>query len=137
MINIEDLTLVRQGIHNPGEPRHYMRLKPVNGHVRIRLGQTVLAESDAAIRLLEVGRDLYDPVVYLPRADVLATLTPVAGKSSHCPLKGDACYYTLDDDDPIAWRYDRPLPHAEGLRDLIAFYPDRVTVEESGALAAG
>ncbi|MEZ5660033.1 MAG: DUF427 domain-containing protein [Burkholderiaceae bacterium] len=135
-MSIADLTLVRDGIHNPAEPRHYMRLKPVAGHVRIRRGDELLAESDAAMRLLEVGRDLYDPVIYVPRADVIAPITQIEGKSTHCPLKGDCSYFALGANDvPIAWSYDRPLPFAEALKGLIAFYPDKTTVEEAGPLA--
>jgi len=136
-MSIADLTLVRDGIHNPAEPRHYMRLKPVAGHVRIRRGDELLAESDTAMRLLEVGRDLYDPVIYVPRADVIAPITQIEGKSTHCPLKGDCSYFRLaDEPEPIAWRYDRPLPFAAELQELIAFYPDRTTVEETGSRGA-
>jgi uncharacterized protein (DUF427 family) len=132
----ESITLVSQGIHNPAEPRHYMRLKPVAGRVRILAAGRALAESSRAMRMLEVGKDLYDPVIYVPRDDVLAPLAAVPDRSTHCPLKGDASYFRLEgDDDPIAWTYDRPLPFASMLDGLVAFYPDRVVVEETGSRA--
>lgn len=126
-----DITLVTETIHNPNEPRHYMRFKPVNRRVRVtRRGQT-LAETSHAMRMTEVGRDVYDPIVYFPIADISPSLKPVPGKSTHCPLKGDAHYFALDDD-AIAWTYDEPLEFASALKGYVAFYPDEVIVEESG-----
>jgi uncharacterized protein (DUF427 family) len=57
------VTLSRDTIHNPDDPRHYMRIKPVKGRVRILLGGRVLADSTDALRLLEAGHDVYDPVL--------------------------------------------------------------------------
>tara|TARA_R110002049_G_scaffold285213_1_gene466012 strand:+ start:192 stop:593 length:402 start_codon:yes stop_codon:yes gene_type:complete len=127
----EAITLVKDAIHNPAEPRHFMRFKPVTRQIRVLRGDTVLAESTHAMRLNEVGRDIYDSVVYLPRQDCSAALRPLADKSTHCPLKGDASYFTLDGNQPVAWTYDRPLATTDFLRDYIAFYGDQVTVIET------
>ena len=89
------ITLATATIHNPDEPRHFMRIKPVHSRVHIRLGDTVLADSCNAIRLLEVGRDFYDPMIYLPPQDIAVTLAPVAGRTSRCPLKGEASYWSF------------------------------------------
>lgn len=64
------VTIARDTIHHPDEPRHFMRIKPVRARVRVLRGGRVLAESERARRLLEAGRDLYDPVLYFPAADV-------------------------------------------------------------------
>ncbi|MGB1026497.1 MAG: hypothetical protein ACPGYL_08080, partial [Rhodospirillaceae bacterium] len=61
-----DITLSTQTIHNPDEPRHFMRVKPVPRTVRVHRNGMTLAESQAALRVTEVGRDIYDPVFYLP-----------------------------------------------------------------------
>lgn len=132
-----DVTLSGQTIHNPGEPRHFMRLKPVERRVRVLRGGVVLAESDAGLRLLEVGRDFYDPTLYLPRADIRATLEQTE-KSTHCPLKGDAVYFDLVSGDSvlepeIAWAYPAPFGFADALAGRIAFYPDKVTILEGTA----
>ncbi len=132
-----EITMVREGIHNPNEPRHFMRLKPVERTVRVFAGDTLLVETTNALRLLEVGRDLYDPALYIPQADMSVSLSPIAEQSTHCPLKGDACYFGLPDGgtDPIAWMYDRPLPFAEMLNGYVSFYADQVRIEEVGAHA--
>ncbi|WP_306261078.1 DUF427 domain-containing protein [Pararhizobium sp. IMCC21322] len=131
----DQVTLATQTIHREDEPRHFMRLKPVPRRIRILKDSQVLADTEAALRLTEVGRDIYDPVFYIPEADVQVDLVPIIGKSTHCPLKGDASYFAHTGDEPIAWTYDRPLAATEALKGLIAFYPDQVVVEEIGQKA--
>lgn len=129
------VTLARDTIHNPDEPRHFMRIKPVRARVRVRRGGRVLAESECALRVLEAGRDLYDPVLYLPAGDVRARLAP-AEKKTFCPLKGQASYLDLKSDDgrveaaEIAWSYRETLDIAAALKDLIAFDASQVAIEE-------
>lgn len=119
-------------VHNPGNEAHFMHVKPARQRIRVRKGEHVLAETTAALRVMETGREPYDPVLYIPRSDVSPALQPLPGKSTHCPLKGDASYLTLDGDE-VAWSYDRPLEGAELIRDYVAFYPDKVAIEEIGA----
>lgn len=132
----EDLTLARDTIHNPGEVRHFMKLKPVNRRVRVLRDGIVLADTKQAVRLLELGRDFYDPVFYIPTDDVTAKLVRTS-RSSHCPLKGDAAYFDLVDgrgellQPEIAWSYLEPFDFAPALKGLLAFYGDQVTIEES------
>ncbi len=130
------ITLSTATIHNPDEPRHFMRLKPVNSRIRIRLGDTLVAESLDAVRLLEVGSDFYDPMIYVPPQDILVPLEPVADRFSHCPLKGEASYLSHagwtpgNSDDFLAWRYKEPFGFAHELAGLVAFNPRHVSVEE-------
>ena len=130
------ITLAKGAIHRPDEPRHFMKLKPVSGKVRILLGDQVLAVSTNAMRLIEVGFDLYDPVFYLPIEDVVVELDG-SETSTVCPLKGKASYHSLPASKgqegiaDIAWSYPDPYDFAKGLDGLIAFYPSKVTVEES------
>jgi uncharacterized protein (DUF427 family) len=130
------ITLSTATIHNPDEPRHFMRIKPVKSHVCIRLGDTVLAESSNAVRLLEVGKDFYDPMIYIPRQDVRVALDLVSDHTSHCPLKGKASYFsysgwvTQHPRDYLAWCYSEPFGFARDLAGLIAFNPAHVSIEE-------
>jgi len=130
------ITLSTATIHNPDEPRHFMRIKPVKSRVCIRLGDTVLAQSSDAVRLLEIGKDFYDPVIYVPRQDVRVVLDPVADRTSHCPLKGDATYFDYSGWVPqqpidyLAWSYAEPFGFARDLAGLIAFNPAHVSIEE-------
>ncbi len=129
------MTLVANAIHNPAEPRHFMRIKPVERRVVVWLEGEILAETTGAVRVLEVGKDLYDPVLYLPPGDVTPRLRP-ADHTTHCPLKGDAAYFDLVDADGelrvprIAWSYPEPFGFASELAGRVAFYAKHVTIEE-------
>lgn len=122
----------RLTIHNPDNDAHFMRVKPVKAKVKVTRGGVPLAETSNALRVIENGRDMYDPVLYIPQADVTGPLKSVEGKSTHCPLKGDASYFTLDGEE-IAWTYDRPFEWSEELRGHVAFYAGKVVIEETGA----
>ncbi len=130
-----ETTLVTDAIHNPSEPRHFMRIKPVTRHVVIWLGDEMLAESSEAVRVLEVGKDIYDPVCYLPRSDVTPRLRR-NDHTTHCPLKGDAVYFDLVDAageirvPEIAWSYPEPIGPTAELTGRVAFYPKHVTIED-------
>lgn len=119
-------------VRNPDNEAHFMHVKPIRQRVKVRRGGKILAESAAALRIMETGREPYDPVVYIPRADIADALQPVSGKSTHCPLKGDASYFSLDGEE-IAWTYDRPLEGSKLIKDYVAFYSNKVTVEEIGS----
>ena len=132
----ESVTRSKFTIHNPDDPRHFMRIKPVAGTVRILRDGQVLAESGRAVRLIEAGNDLYDPCIYMPREDVQAALAPSAKARTWCPLKGHAVYFDLPGGpQEIAWSYDETLDFARETQDLIAYYGDKDTIE--GHPAAG
>ena len=130
------VTLAKTTIHNPAEPRHFMALKPIERMVIIMLGNAPLVETRRAMRLIEVGRDVYDPAVYVPMDDVKASLVENA-RTSHCPLKGDAIYFDLMGADgavhtkDIAWAYPEPLDFAPELAGLMSFYTEKLTVVEA------
>ena len=124
--------LVPDMIHRPGVPAHMMRIKPLERRVRVRVGGEIVAESRRALQLIEIGRDVADPVLYLPREDVSAALADNA-RTSHCPLKGDTSYFDLanGEADEIAWSYTHPLPFATALEGHLAFDASRATFESA------
>ena len=96
--------------------------------VRVEHGGELVAETHAAIRVLEMAGA---PVWYLPRDDVrMDLLRPVAEKTTHCEWKGSATYFDLVVGDQVArnaaWTYERPLPGYEAITGRIAFYAGRV-----------
>lgn len=123
------ITLAEGTIHNPAEPRHFMAVDPIKRRVRVLLGETVVAETTEALRLKEVGRTLYDPVIYIPREDLRAEITK-SDHSTHCPLKGDCSWYDLADAKTIAWSYEAPFSFADVIAGRIAFDASRVVMEE-------
>ena len=113
---------------NPTIAEHVARLDAVDGTMVVSAGETVLCTTDKAVQLFEQSaRGKYPPVFYFPKADTSETLEPVAGRSTHCPLKGDASYFSFEGQE-VAWIYDRPLPGAALLADYVGFYSDKVNI---------
>ncbi|MDJ0826908.1 MAG: DUF427 domain-containing protein [Rhodobacter sp.] len=97
----------------------------------VRAGGAVLGETANAIELTE-GR--YAPVIYFPRDDIAMAFLDRTDKTTHCPHKGDATYYTIEaKSGPIenaAWSYESPKDGVEAIAGHLAFYTDQVTVEQ-------
>lgn len=118
-------------IRNPGNPVHKALITPHDGLVTVRSGNEELAKSTSAIVVVESGpHGAYPPVIYIPRGDTSDQLVPVEGKSTHCPLKGDASYFSFDGQE-VAWTYDRPIPGSEQLAGYVAFYGNKVQISET------
>lgn len=99
--------------------------KPTNRRVEVRSGETMLASTRRAYRLLETASP---PTYYLPFGDIdRERLVPVAG-GSVCEWKGVARYWALDSNPelPVAWDYPRVRAAFASLADHVAFYPGRV-----------
>ena len=132
--SMSEVTLAHDVIHNPSEPRHFMKIKPVEKTVSIWLDEILIAESVNAVRLLEVGYDLYDPVFYIPHQDLKYELKTIVGKRTHCPIKGSAVYYDLEDrltpETYLAWCYEETYEFANSLKGMIAFNSQLVSIIE-------
>ena len=116
----------------PG-PDHPISITPTPGKVRVLLGGQVVAETTRAVTLQEAS---YPAVQYIPRADADMALLERTPRSTHCPYKGDASYYSIKAGDKVLdnaiWTYETPFPAMQEIRDYLAFYPDKVTIEVTG-----
>tara|TARA_R110000751_G_scaffold271365_3_gene371461 strand:- start:60012 stop:60410 length:399 start_codon:yes stop_codon:yes gene_type:complete len=125
--------MIKDAIYNPANSGHFMQLDRLEQVVRIEIAGKQIAASGAAIRLLEVGGRLYPPQYYIPRADIHQELLQTQ-TASHCPLKGQASYYSIPDGDggnaldDIAWSFQHPHEFAQELAGYVAFDPTRVTI---------
>lgn len=102
-------------------------LEPCPRRVRIELGGVVVANSVAALRVLETS---HPPTIYVPPGDIVpGALRPAAG-SSFCEWKGSARYYDVAGGERVearaAWAYAAPVARYAALRDHVAFYPSRL-----------
>ena len=96
-----------------------------------RVGDTVIADTSAALTLREAG---YPAVHYIPLDDVVPGTLQPSPSDSYCPYKGDASYYTvvLPDGKKLVdavWTYRSPYPAVGAIADHVAFYTDRVQVD--------
>ena len=93
----------------------------------------VIADSEKALILKEA---VYKPVVYFPREAVDMDYFSRTERTTHCPYKGDANYYTIFMDgnfaDNAVWTYEEPYPAMDAIRGFLAFYPDKVELQELG-----
>ena len=97
-------------------------------HVVVKVGNLVLASSVGTTLVDEQDHGL---VFYFPAGDVhWDQVTPMAGRASTCPFKGEARYFamTADPKVPVAWCYDHPHVQVAAIAGHVAFYQDRVTL---------
>jgi len=110
-------------------PQHRIEIDEERVGLRVTLNGEVLAETTRGLNLREGN---YPAVVYVPRDDVdMDRLTP-RDHTTHCPFKGDASYFCSKgdaSDEDIAWSYETPFDQMAAIRDHLAFYADRVTLE--------
>jgi uncharacterized protein (DUF427 family) len=110
-----------------------VRIKANLNRVRATFKGQVIADTGHALTILETGRP---PVQYFPRADVQMQALNKTKHRTHCPFKGDASYYTVILQDQVAenaaWSYEDPIHEVLALKEYLAFYPDRVEIEQIG-----
>ncbi|MGB3050516.1 MAG: DUF427 domain-containing protein [Polyangiales bacterium] len=103
------------------------RLEPDSRLVRVVHGNTVVAESRHAIRILETASP---PTFYIPRQDVQIDLLSRARGASLCEWKGSATYWSLRLDGHeihnAAWSYEEPFPDFVAIRGYFGFYPSKL-----------
>jgi uncharacterized protein (DUF427 family) len=116
---------------------HPITVEPTKGHVTVRIGGKIVADSRGALTLAE---STYPAVQYIPLADVDQSLLSRTSTVTYCPYKGEANYYTVRTPggevlDDVIWTYDSPYPAVGEIAGHVAFYTDRaeVTVDEAGA----
>jgi uncharacterized protein (DUF427 family) len=114
----------------PG-PDHPITITPNPKRIRISAGDVVIADSTHALTLKEAS---YPAVNYIPRADANMAILARTDRVTHCPYKGDASYYSINASgkplDNAIWTYETPFPAMTEITGHLAFYPDKVKIEE-------
>ena len=114
----------------PG-PDHPIAIAANPKRVRVWLGGVVIADSTNALTLKEAN---YPAVNYLPRKDTNMALLSRTERVTHCPYKGDANYFSIVADGKTVqnaiWTYETPFPAMTEISGHLAFYPDKLKVEE-------
>lgn len=110
-------------------PGHRLSTKPAGVRVQVTFQGEVIANTIHAIELHESqGGHVVSPVVYyIPRKDVEMGRLVRTAHQSYCPFKGHASYYSLKDGPENAvWTYEQPYDEMLAIKELLAFYPDKV-----------
>ena len=111
----------------------HIKVRKASGTWSVRAGGAVLGETKNA---LELSEGEYAPVIYFPRQDIAMAFLDQTKKSTHCPHKGDATYFsvvtkstTLEN---AVRSYEAPLVGVEAIKDYLAFHvSDTITVEST------
>ncbi len=110
-------------------PNHRIATKPAGVRVQVKLEGEVIADTRDAIALEEAtgGKTVAPVVYYIPRQDVKMERLARSSHETYCPFKGQASYYSFKDGPENAvWSYEQPYDEMLAIKELLAFYPDKV-----------
>ena len=114
----------------PG-PDHPITITPNPNRIRVSADGVVIAETRRALTLKEAK---YPAVQYIPREDAKLELLSRTDRVTHCPYKGDANYFSVNANGKVIensiWTYEAPFPAMAEISSHLAFYPDKVKIEE-------
>lgn len=110
-----------------------IKIRKASGTWSVRAGGAVIGETKNALELSEGD---YPAIIYFPRQDVAMAFLDQTEKSTHCPHKGDATYFsvvtkstTLKD---AVWSYETPSQDVAAIKGHLAFYgSDTITIENT------
>ncbi len=114
----------------PG-PDHPITITANPKRIRVSADGVVIADTTHALTLKEAS---YPAVHYVPRVDTDMALLKRTERTTHCPYKGDATYFSIvaggKTIENSIWTYETPFPAMTEITSYLAFYPDKVTIEE-------
>jgi acyl-CoA thioesterase II len=116
----------------PDHPGYSIDLVPCLGTAVVRVGETVVASSSKALRLIETD---HGERLYLPESDVDMSLLDPSERETICPFKGRASYWSVrtahGKESDLFWTYREPFEEVAGIRGFLGVYQERaeVTVE--------
>lgn len=112
-------------------PDHPISIERNAGRVVVLIAGHVIADTREALTLRE-GH--YPEVRYIPRKDVDMTLLARSERTSYCPYKGEAAYFSIpvggERSTDAVWTYEAPYAAVADIKDYLAFYPDLVDAIE-------
>ena len=115
-------------IGHPRDPYHRIDVRRTSRRVRVSVGGELVADTRRSHVLFETG---LPPRWYIPRDDVLASLSPSA-HTTVCAYKGTASHWSAAGEEAIAWSYEEPFGEVQAIQGLVAFYDERVDLEIDG-----
>jgi uncharacterized protein (DUF427 family) len=107
------------------DPYHRVDVRESSAHVTVRANGELVAESTRPLLLFETGLPVR---AYLRRDEVVADLVP-SEKTSVCPYKGSASYWSIGGLEDVVWSYRNPIPEAGAIEGLVSFMGDGIEVE--------
>jgi uncharacterized protein (DUF427 family) len=110
---------------------HPISIDPSPGRVTVAAGSRTIVDTTQALRLQESD---YPVVIYVPREDTDMSALEPSDKSTYCPYKGEASYFSIRTEDGLladaVWTYEHPHDAMSEIAGRLAFYRDRVEITE-------
>lgn len=124
---------------HPRDPHHRIDVRPSSREVRAVFNGETVARTRRALFLFETGLPTR---YYIPPEDVRQDLLVPSTRTTICPYKGEASYWSLKVGDRTAedavWAYLHPLPEQPRIKNCYCFHPDRIDrLEVEGETAGG
>ena len=111
-------------------PDHLVRIESSDHRWTVRDGDAILADSRRTLVVEETG---YERVIYFPPEDVSLERLIQTEHRTTCPFKGEARYMVhavAENGQPLAWTYPSVYDEVAPIQSHIAFYEDRVELQE-------
>jgi uncharacterized protein (DUF427 family) len=118
---------------HPRDPYHRVDVLESSRRVKVRVNGEVVAETDRPKVLFETG---LPPRYYIPPEDVREDVLLGSEKTTRCPYKGIAAYWSVEAGggrvDDLVWYYPDPIPEAAKIEGHLAFFNEKVDLEVDG-----
>jgi len=113
----------------PG-PDHPITIAANDKRVTVTAAGKTIVETHAALSLKEAS---YPAVQYVPRGDADMMLLHPSDHKTYCPYQGECSYFHIpslgDAGQNAVWSYEAPYDAVAAIKDHLAFYPNKVTIE--------
>lgn len=118
---------------HPRDPYHRIDTVRSSRHVRVEIDGVTVADTRQPVLLLETRLPVR---YYIPRQDVQMDLLTPTDHQTICPYKGFASYWSVTANgqtyENLVWAYNDPLPDALKVKELLAFYNEKVDIFVDG-----
>ena len=101
---------------------HYANTEASNQMYQVFYKNEVILESDNIVKLKEhYDTTDFPPVIYFPPSALINLKTSKTEHSTHCPIKGDASYWSYQEAENGIWSYENPNQGVEGIKNHFSF----------------
>jgi len=124
-------------VRHARDPHHRVDTLHSSRRVQVLAGGQVVADSARPLLLFETSLPTR---YYLPFEAVRTEFFEASDATSVCPYKGRARYWSVRVGDTVirdvAWSYPDPIPENPKVRDLVAFFQERIDLVVDGEALA-
>ncbi len=112
---------------HPRDPYHRVDICNSSREIKIKINGETIAATHHPVVLFETGLPVR---FYIRKTDINLKLLKATDHQTGCPYKGTASYYSVVSNgnilENIAWTYPFPNPEASKIKDMIAFYTEKM-----------